>query len=220
MVLLLAACGGGGSDAPATVAPVTSFALQAGYKARVSGGSTDNFTVSGSCSGTAAQTTGKAIAALFEGVAGFSATTTFTLNLTNCTPATSASTAVGYYDANYSPLGVAIQAGEYSKFLAAPAALPTAVKVGDTAVYATLTNYSDSTKATSTGQSLYSYVVEADSLTTAFVTIISKKYNTSNQLLTTSLQKFRIAGDGSLTLVSLDIQASTTSTVHLLYTKV
>ena len=218
LALTLSACGGGG-DSGSTATPVTSFALQAGYKARVAAGSSDNFSISGTCGGTATTTTSSASPATFEGVAGYSAGQTATLNLTGCTPATAAVTGTSYYDANYTPLGSSIPGVEYTKFITAPPALPTIIKVGDTALYATLTVYADSTKTTVTGQRQLSYVVEADSSTTALITLIMRSYNNASQLLFTAQSKYRIAGDGTLNIVSMDVQYSTTSTTHLVYTK-
>ena len=91
--------------------------------------------------------------------------------------------------------------------------------MGDTAVYATLTTYTDSTKTVTTGQRILSYVVEADTADTAIVNLISKGYNTSNQLLFTQQSRLRISASGALTAVSIDVQYSTTSTNHLVYTK-
>ena len=216
VTLVLSACGGGGSSG---TTPVTSFSLQAGYKARVQAGAADNFAVSGTCSGTATITTSGTSASTFEGVAGFSSSQTETLNLTNCVPATIAVTGTSYFDANYTPLGGSILGVEYTKFQVVPPALPTSVKVGDTAVYATLIIYTDSTKTTTTGQRQLSYVVAADSSTTALITLITRSYNNANQLLFTQQSTYRIAGDGTLTIVTIDVQYSTTSTTHLVYTK-
>lgn len=218
-VFALSACGGGGSSDPAPVASVTEFALQAGYEARIASGALDNFSISGTCSGTATITTSSASAASFEGVSGNSATTTLTLNLTSCTPASNAVTGTSYFDEDYTPLGSSIPGVEYTAFETLPPSLPASVKVGDTAVFATQTVYSDSTKSTATGQRELSYVVQADSSTTATVVFITKSYDTSSQLLWTQQSKFRIAGDGTLTMVSIDVQFSTTSTSHFLYTK-
>jgi len=218
MVVLISGCGGGGDSGSATVSTM-SFPAQAAYRARVAAGSTDNFTVSGTCAGTATYTDGVATASTFEGVTGFAASTTVSINLTNCTPATSAVSGTSYYDSNYSPLGDSIPGVEYAKFVTAPPPLPTTVKVGDTAVYATFALYTDSTKATTTGQEVLSYVVEADTATTAVVNLISKEYNTSNQLLSTQQSRYRIAADGTLTTLSIDVQLSTTSTTHIVLTK-
>ena len=216
---LLQGCGGGGSGSGTSVTPVTSFPLLAGYKSRIAAGASDSYTISGTCAGNAAITSAAAIPATFEGVTGYSLAQTVTINVTNCTPASNAVTATAYYDSNYSPIGSSIIGVEYTKFATAPPALPTSVKVGDTAVVATLTVYADSTKTAVTGQRVLSYVIESDTSTTAIANLITKAYNSSGQLLFTAQSRFRIAADGALTSMSIDIQYSTTSTNHIVFTK-
>lgn len=216
---LVAGCGGGGSDAGGGTAPTTSFPLQAGYRALIASGSTNNFTVSGTCLGTATFTAGAATASAFESIPGFAVTQTATVNFTNCSPATNAVSGTSYYDGSYAPLGSSIPGVEYTKFLTAPPPLPSSVKVGDTAVIATLATYTDSTKSVPTGQRVLSYVIEADTANTVIGNLITKAYNASSQPLFTQQTRYRIAADGTLTIVSIDIQYSTTSTTHLVYTK-
>ena len=216
--LSLSGCGGGGSDSGTTTA-VTSFPLQAGYKVLISAGAADNFSISGTCTGTANITTGAATTSTFEGVVGYAAPQTVTINVTNCTLASNAVTGTNYYDSNYTPLGSNILGVEYAKFLTQPPAIPASVKVGDTAVYATFTTYTNSTKTTPTGQSILSYVIESDTSVSAIVNLISKDYDLANQLLFTQQTKYRVVADGSLTILSIDVQYSTTSTNHLLFTK-
>lgn len=196
-----------------------SFPLATGYGARIAAGTTDNYTISGSCTGSATSTNGVASASTFEGVTGFAAAQTITVSFTNCTPATNAVSGATDWDSSYTPLGASLPGVEYAKFLTAPPPLPASVRVGDTAVYATLTTYTDSTKTVTTGQRILSYVVEADTADTAIVNLISKGYNTSNQLLFTQQSRLRISASGALTAVSIDVQYSTTSTNHLVYTK-
>lgn len=221
---LLVGCGGGGGDAgsatttnAATV--TTAFPLQAGYRARIVAGAADNFTVSGTCAGTAMITSSTAVVSTFEGVSGFASAQTATMNLSNCTPATNAVSGTSYFDASYAPLGSSTPGLEYAKFLTAPPPIAASVKVGDTTVFATLTTYTNSGKTVPTGQRVLSYVIEPDGASTAIVNLISKAYNLSGQLLYTEQSRYRIAADGGLTAVSIDVQYSTTSTVHLVYTK-
>lgn len=219
---MLQACGGGGSDSstPApTVAPIASFPLLVGYKARITAGATDNYTVSGTCAGNAVITTSAATPATFEGINGFSATQTATTNFTNCTPASAAVSGISYFDTNLSLLGSSTPGVDYSKYAAAPPSLPASVKVGDTAIFSTLTVYANSTKATVTGQRILSYVIESDSTTTAIANLITKSYNTSGQLLFTQQSRYRVAADGSLAVMSIDVQYSTTSSNRLVFTK-
>jgi hypothetical protein len=97
--------------------------------------------------------------------------------------------------------------------------LPDSVKVGDTANYATLASYTDSSKANTTGTRVLSFVVEADTADTAIVNFITRSYNTASQLMFTQQSRLRMAADGSLTLVSIDVQFSTSSTNRQIYTK-
>jgi hypothetical protein len=218
--VLFSGCGGGGDSGATT----TSFPAQAGFRARIAAGSTDNFTLSGTCTGTATITNGAPTDSTFEGVPGFAATqtATATVNLTNCTPETNVISGTSYYDRSYTPLGSSIPGVEYAKFQPGPPLplLPLAVKVGDTADYATLTTFTDSTKIIVTGQRVLSYVVEADTANTAVVNLVSKGYDMLHQPLFTQQSRYRIAADGTLTVLTIDVQYSTTSTTHLLYTKV
>lgn len=222
---LLSGCGGGGSDSSGTTPPLpvpavtTSFPLQAGYQARIKAGSNDDFTVTGPCAGTANISNGAASPAVFEGSSGFAATQSSTFILTNCPKTVLSGTS--YFDATYTPLGSSTTGAVYEKFLTAPLAFAASVKVGDTGTVATFTRYADSTKAVVTGQRVLSYVVEADSANTAIVNLISKTYDTATpaQLLSTQQSRYRIAADGSLSIITIDNQFSTTSTDHYVYTK-
>lgn len=219
--LQLIACGGGGGGGGSTgpVASTNSFSLLAGYTTLVAGGATDNFTISGTCAGTATITDAPAVASSFEGIAGFASASTLTFTFTNCTPASGAETSTTFYDANYTPLGTSTPGTDYAKFQTVPPPLPASVKVGDTAAYGTLIEYTDSSKAVTTGTRILSYVIEADTATTAIVNLISKSYDNTSQLLGTQQTRYRIAANGTLSMVSIDIQLSTTSTLHLLFTK-
>lgn len=218
-IIALAGCGGGG-DSGGAVVSTESFPLQAAVRARVTTGASDSFTVSGTCTGTATITTGPAAPATFEGISGYAATQTATINVTNCPLASGAVSGTAYFDGSYSPLGYSIPGVEYAKFVTPPPPLPTTVRVGDTAVYSTQTTYTDSTKTVVTGQSVLSYVVEADTANTAIVNFISRDYDTASQLLATEQNRYRIAVDGTVVVVTSDVQYSTTSTAHLIFTKV
>ncbi len=217
---LIAGCGGGGGDSGSSATTTTNYPLQAGYKTRISAGVTDNFSITGTCAGTATITTSSATASTFETITGFSAAQTVTVNFTNCVPASNAVSGTIYFDTNYTPLGSSIPGTEYVKFATLPPVIPASVKVGDTAVYATLNTYTNSTKTTATGQRLLSYVIEADTSNTVIANLISKGYNSANQLLFTQQGRYRVAADGTLTIISIDVQYSTTSTNHLVYTKI
>lgn len=216
---LLVACGGGGSDGPS--GPVTStlsFPVQSGYKALVASGLTKSFTISGTCSGSGTKSSSPAsTATTFEGVPALSATATLTLSYTNCTPASTAVTYTGYFDTNYNPLGmnsVGVNYGVYTT----PLVIPASVTVGGTGTLATQALYTNSTKAISNGSINQSYVVEADTSTTAIVNLIAKIYNASGILTATEQDRYRVTSTGALTPVSIDIQYANGSTNHLVFT--
>lgn len=206
--------GGGGSTTPSTA---TTYPFRSGYQSLISQSEVNNFSISGTCTGTATETRSAAVAATFEGVPGVSATTTLTGSYSNCSPASFAGTSISYYDTNYKPLGSTIPGTDYAVY--AVSDLPISVKVGDTAQFGTADVYSTSTKQVKTGTRTLSYAVETDSGSTAIVNLIAKAYNTSNQLLYTQQSRYRINTSGQLTAVSKDIQYSTTSTAHMVWTK-
>jgi hypothetical protein len=214
-LMTLAACGGGGgSAAPSTT---TTYPLRSGYQSLISQSEVNSFAISGTCTGTATETRSAAVPATFEGTAGVSTTTTLTGSYSNCTPASFASTGVSYYDTNYKPLGSATPGTDYAVYSVTD--LPISAKVGDTAQFGTADVYSSNTKQVKTGTRTLSYAVEADSGNTAIINVITKAYNTSNQLLFTQQSRYRINASGQFTAVSKDIQYSTTNTSHMLWTK-
>ena len=222
---ILSACGGGGGDNSgnagttnvASQTSVASFPLQAGYKARVANGATNEFAISGACTGSARFSTSSPTSSSATGTTYLISHTTATSSFTNCTPSTSAVTTTTIYDTNYNLLGHGITGVEYGEFKTAPLALPSSVKVGDTAVYGTESLYTDTDKRFRKGERNYSYVVEPDGPSTAIVNLITKDFNTSNQLVVTQQSKYRITADGALTPVTMDIQFSTTNTNHFIF---
>ncbi len=222
LAALLASCGGGGgSDTPVVNNPppaTASFAFAAGLRARTVSGATDNFNVSGSCTGTASIATAAASTTTWEGVAGYAATQLSTVNFTNCLPASATNTGSTYFNANYMPIGLAIVGGEYAKFETLPADIAASVKIGDNATIATMITYADASKTVVTGKRVVSYSIEADSGSTAIANVITRSYDVGNQLLSTQQSRYRMTTAGALTRLTIDVQFSTTSTIHLIYT--
>jgi hypothetical protein len=215
---LLAGCGGGGGDAGTTpTGSVVAFPLQAGYKALVSNGYSIDFNVSGGCSGTASQVNGKAQAATFEGTAGVAAVSTQTIDFSNCTPAHTVGTETEYFDASYASLGSAIDGNEYGVYQT-PAIFPVSVKVGDSGSYGTEILYSDSSKAQVTGQAVRTWRVDADTASTANVTLTTQVFHPASQLDYTQQSRYRMAADGMLTIIGVDIQFAGTNALHLVLT--
>lgn len=217
-LFVLTACGGGGSGGDVPTNLSNAYPLRSGYQTLLSQSEINSFSISGTCTGSATQTRSAAAAATFEGIPGVSTTTTLTGSYANCTPASFASTGISYYDTNYKPLGAETPGTDYAVYTTSND-LPVSVKVGDTAQFGSIDVYSSSTKQVKTGTRTLSYAVEADTGSTAIINLIAKGYNASNQLLYTQQTRYRINASGQLTVLSLDIQYSTTSTSHMVWTK-
>jgi hypothetical protein len=196
-----------------------SFPLQSAYQSRVSAGSIDKYTVSGTCNGRATFTTAPASAAFFEGSLAIASANTAAVNYTDCQPASSAATAVSYFDSNYGLVGTSNPGIEYTKISSTSSLLPATVRVGDSGIYNTLVVYSNSAKTTILGQRVLSYAIESATPTSATVNLITRNYNTAGQLTFTQQSRFRIDGAGQLSSLSIDIQLSTIGTTHLVYSK-
>lgn len=90
--------------------------------------------------------------------------------------------------------------------------------VGNTGTIGTETLYTNSSKTVGDGTSLVSYVVEADTASTAIINLINRRYNAGGTLIATEQDRYRIDAAGNLTPVSADIQYSYTSSTHLVLT--
>ena len=216
MSLALTACGGGGGGgASGPVTSTNTFDIRAGHARLTASGFSATFAVSGTCSGTFSLTSGPATTnTVFEGAAALSRSSVGSLNVSNCNPASNVGTTTSYFDSNYVPLGYSIVGGNYAVWTSPPS-LPAAARVGDVAVAGTVNKYTNSTKSTSAGTEENSYVIEADTATTAIANLISKNYNAAHTLTSTEQDRYRVAADGSLTLISIDIQYANGSTTHL-----
>jgi hypothetical protein len=217
ITLILAGCGGGGGGGSSAAALAISFPLQSGMANSVAVGASTYYSVSGGCSGTASTIDSVPIAAVFEGVAAKSVLTTTTMNFTNCVPLAVSSTTLNYYNAGYLPLGSSITGSHYGMLLTLPT-IPALVKVGDTGIFGTQTLYTDSSKTVLAGSDVYSYVVEPDAANSAIVNIITKNYDAAGVLATTVQSRYRILTNGTMTPVSVDLQYSGASTLHLVLT--
>ena len=231
-ITVLAACGGGGGDSPAPVTPppvttppptTASFTVAAGFKARIDAGASDNFDISGGCTGTATIALSAGTPATFENVASIASPQTSTATLNNCQPASSSSTGFTYYNSSYANLGLAVTGGEYAAFQPAstPTALPATAQIGNSGTIVTLNTYSNSSKTTLTGTRVVKWQIEADgtSTTSAIFALITENYNTSNLLLSTQTSRYRIAQNGTLTVTTIEVKFVGTTALNLLYTK-
>jgi hypothetical protein len=220
VAFLLVACGGGGggSATPAAgpVASTNAFNLQSGYAALVSAGYSKTFTLSGTCTGTFTLTTGAAsTSTTFEGSAAVSGNEAATATLIGCTPSSIASTGTRYFNSSYAPLGFNFPSGNGYGIYATVPVITTNAHVGDVAIIGTINLYTDNTKSTPAGREDVSYVITADTATTAIVNLIFKTYNSSSVLTSTEQDFYRMAANGTLTPMSFDIQYANGSTTHL-----
>lgn len=214
-VAVLTACGGGGGGSTSTPVPVAStasFPYESGFKARVANGSSVTYNVSGYCSGTASDVRGAPVSGTFEGSPALAVTATQVNSVSSpCTSVTLNGTR--YYDTNYVPRGYNIPAGSYGVFVSPPV-IPISVKIGDTGAIGTQYLYTDSTKAVYMGKQLFTYIVEADSATTAIVNVVDKLYTSTNVLSMTTQDRMRIATNGTLTPISHDMQDAQGNSLH------
>ncbi|MEO7117026.1 MAG: hypothetical protein ABIZ18_14355 [Caldimonas sp.] len=221
VVAALCGCGGGGSDSPpaTSVASTASFPLQSGYRSLVLSPQTYNFAITGSCTGTAAESVGAATTTtMFEGSAALQSIVTQQLTRSNCTPPIVTTTATTYLDpATYLPSGSVTAGSEYVVASTKAAALPLTVKVGDNAAVVGFNVYSDSTKSKLIGTRSATFTITADTATTALLTIITNDF-VGSSLLGTQQTTYRMSVDGSLFLVSVDVVTNTGA--HLLLTRV
>jgi hypothetical protein len=209
VVIALAGCGGGGSSSSPTgpVVSTLSFPMLSGFQTLTASGWSKTFAISGTCSGSLSMARAPAnVAVTFEGQSALSATESITMTFSNCTPASSATTATLYYNSsNYYPLGLNSVGVNYGVYLIAPV-IPATVTVGSTAVLGSETLYTDSTKAVPNGRIDESFVVEADTATTAIVNLIAKEYNAMGALIFTEQDRYRMSSTGALTPISWDVQ--------------
>lgn len=197
-VALLAACGGGGGGGGGTPSPVAStqtFDLRAAYIALYTTPSSNQFIISGTIerttvTGSGTATAGSVSSGTFEGLASFqrSQTISGTLSVNGQTiPLTVTST--DWTDSNYVPRG---STGDEYEVVSGTPAIPTTARVNDTGMLFTAITYPDSRKLYRTGTVDVSYVVEADTATTALVKLIRTYRDTGSTMTDISTATFRI----------------------------
>lgn len=208
-VALLAACGGGGGGGGGTTGPVASnltFNASSAIRSLTAAGQNATFSVSSSngCTGSGSYAVGAATTSTtFESQSALSSTSMLNINYTNCSPATISSTTTGYTDINYVPLGVS---GDKYIVYTGGFNAPSTARVGDVGIIGNALRYTNSSKTTQDGTAQLSYVVEADTESTALITVATKTYNISNSLESTQLTKYRINSSNTMALVSITIQ--------------
>ncbi|MES1980856.1 MAG: hypothetical protein V4443_00125 [Pseudomonadota bacterium] len=230
----LSGCGGGGGGSAST-GPVSSsmtFPLQSAFKSMIANGRSTHtaITISGNCTENGTQTTlsgngtltvaSADTASTFDGTPGFSADATTTLNFyTNCpsSPFNTSATTTNYYDSNYTPLGFETTGSRGVYQTSPPLNIPTSVVVSDTGEIGTITIYTvyPDNSQTISGTYDWSYVIEADTATTAIVNSVIKNYNNAHTLIFTVQERYRISAAGPLIPVTTTQDSSSS---HLVLT--
>lgn len=212
-VALITGCGGGGGGGTSgTVASTAAFNLLATYAATFSGPQVNNFTVSGTSgsvavSGSGTATQGNITGGTFEGQSALQRTSTVTGSYTaNGTTYPMNSSSVDWVTTNYVPLGSV--GTEYVVVTGTPT-LPTAAHVDDTGAVYTGNRYTSSAKTTLLGTVATTYVVEADTASTALVTLINQYKNTSNVTTRTTTQQLRVTTSNTYTRIKETLLDST-----------
>jgi hypothetical protein len=216
LLVILSGCGGG-SDSNASSG---SLPLQAGYGALIREGEFPDFVVSGDCSGTASIWSAASVPTSFEGTSANAIAESATYSFTNCTPGSTASTGMNYYDSSNRLLGGTTSSSTTYAFVPLPTAvLPSLVRVGDSGDLDTVQLFSDSTKTATVGRADRSYVVERDVSESAIVNFISRRYDNFGLLLVTTQSRYRIDSSGAMAKVSIESQYGGPSNRHLLLTR-
>jgi hypothetical protein len=207
LVFAISACGGGGgsSGTPAPVASTTAFNLQAAYKSNYTASRSYKFSITGTggtspVSGSGNAVVGNVTSGTFEGQPALQQTTSilgsFTVNNQTLPLATSS---INWVDTNYMPRGQS--GGSEYMVINGIASIPTAAKVNDTGSVYTAKRYTTSAKTSLVGTRTVTYVVEADTATTALVTLISIEKNNSGTTTTTSTDQYRITTGNTFTKI-------------------
>lgn len=216
---LITACGGGGGGggAAAPVASTSAFPLHDIYVSTYTTTSAANFTVSGTVSGysvtgSGTTTDGAVSAGTFEGAAAQQRTTTVTGSIVaNGQTISLASSSISWVDSNYVPLGDS--GGSEYIVVTSSTPIPNAAHVNDTGTWYTANRYTNSNKTTLNGTRTVTYVLEADTATTALLSLIATDKNTSGTTTETDVQQYRVTAAGTYTNVKQTAVKSGTNLV-------
>jgi len=106
---------------------------------------------------------------------------------------------IHWVDSNYVPKGES--GGSEYLVVTGTSTIPTAARINDTGIFYTANRYASSTKAVFLGTETVSYVVEADTASTALLSIISVEKNKSGTTTSTSRNQYRITPAGTFTRI-------------------
>jgi hypothetical protein len=209
LVFCLTGCGGGSGSTPIATTPVAStetYQLKTALANQASNSRSLPYTISGTSSGTSVSGSGtitqsSLMNATFEGETVLQKVTTDTVSLVvNGVTSPMASTSTNYMDSNYIPKGSS-STNEYD-VVTGSVNIPATIRVNDTGIMYTTNRYTDSTKKSSLGTYVTSFVLQPDSASTALLKIISTQQNTSGVVTSIRTDNYRMTPAGALTHIS------------------
>jgi len=213
LLFLISACGGGGGGGGGPVTSAETFQLKTAYVNFFNGSNSLPFTLSGTSSGYAVTGSGTLtesvpVNSTFELVSALQKNSTITYTLTvNSVTSSTASSSSSYADSNYVPLG---GTGSEYTVITGSTSIPLTARVGDSGTWSTENRYTNSSKSSLIGTTTTTYVLEADTATTALLKIIDTDKNTSGTTTATTIETYRITPSGGITHVSASISKSPT----------
>ena len=202
VLAFLTACGGG-DETTVPVASTSTFNLHAAYKNLNASSGSYKFNITGTyganpISGSGAAVVGTVSTGTFEGRSALQKTITgigsFTANKLTIPLAQSS---ISWMDTNYMLLGVS--GGPEYIVVDGYASIPTAAKINNTGTFFTGKRYTTSAKTTLLGTQTVTYVVEADTSTTALLTLINVDKNNAGTTTSTSINQYRITTSNTIT---------------------
>jgi hypothetical protein len=205
VLALLSACGGGGGGASVPVASSSAFNLQEAYRSYYATSASYRFNITGTygvnaISGSGSAVVGSVSSGTFEGQSALQQTTTVTGSFTaNNQTIPLAASSISWVDASYMPRGTS--GGSEYIVVDGLATIPTSAKINDTGAVFTAKRYTTSAKTTLLGTRTVTYVVEADSGTTALVTLIDVDKNNSGTTTSTSTSQYRVTTNNTFTKI-------------------
>lgn len=208
-VSTLVACGGGGdSGAASTTVDTTTFPLSIAIANYVNETMSSRFNMTGIAlsSGQSISFSGNGMLSesnapgTFEGSPALKKSATITgsiILLGNTVPV--AGTSVSFFDTNYNPLGNVTDNAYCVASSKIP--MPAIAHIGDNGNWFTSTCYRDSSKAMPIGSGSYSYALEPEGGTTAFLKLIASTTDGAGNKGSPIVQTFRITTSGNLTRI-------------------
>lgn len=206
----LVACGGGGL-ASGPVASTEVFQLRTAYTNSLKA-SQSSFSVNGTASknGKVVALTGSGTVTYSDLTSGFYGGNPALLQTTTVTGSAQgngitfpvASKSTSYFNSNYEMLGNSTDAGYSERVTNSPSLPPLTAKVGDSGALWTFNTYSDSTKSSLIGKTVYSYVIEPDTASTALLKVIFDVYDNASKKLGNGSIVFKITPVGGISRVS------------------